>query len=62
MSTLLVFLILPSKVHADAIIDLQYRGGKITTMSEMSLKLGLKFDFERNTSTNTGYEEKLHHK
>ena len=26
------------------------------------LKMGLKFDFERNTSTNTGYQEKLYHK
>ena len=31
-------LILPFKVHADAIIDLQHRGGKMATMSEMSLK------------------------
>ena len=59
---LAMFLILPFKVHADATIDLQYRGGKMATMSEMSLKMGLKFDFERNTSTNTGYQEKLHHK
>ena len=33
---------LTSKVLADAINDLQYRGGKMATMSEMSLKNGLK--------------------
>ena len=49
-------LFLPSKVHADAINDLQYSKGKMATMSEMSLKMGLKFDFERNTL----YQEKLH--
>ena len=54
------FFILPSKLHADAINDLQYRVGKMATMSEMSY--GFKFDFERNTSNNTGYQEKLHHK
>ena len=46
----------------NTINDLQYRGGKMATMSEMSLKMGLNFDFERNTSTNTAYQEKLHHK
>ena len=56
------FLILTSKVFADVINYLQYRGGKMATMSDMSLKMGLKFDFERNTSANTGYEEKLQRK
>ena len=56
------FLILPSKIHADAKNYLQYCRGKMATMSEMSLEVGLKFGFERNTSTNTGYQEKLHHK
>ena len=59
---LFLFLFLPSKVYADAINNLQYRGGKMATMSEMSLKMGLKFDFERNISKNIGYQEKLHHK
>ena len=31
-------------------------------ISEMSIKMDLKLDFEKNTSTNTGYQEKLHHK
>ena len=39
------FLIVPSKAHADAINDLQYRGGKITMMSEMSLKNGIQDSF-----------------
>ena len=45
------FLILPSKLHADAINDLQYCDGKIATMS---LKIALKLDIGRNTNTNTG--------
>ena len=51
------FQILPFKVHADVVIYLQYHGGKIATMSEMFLKMGLKFGYQRNTSTNTGYQE-----
>ena len=39
-----------------------YCGGKIATMSGISLKMGSKFDFERNTSTNTGNQEKLYNK
>ena len=34
----------------------------MATMSEICLKMGFKLEFERNTSTNTGYQEKLHHK
>ena len=40
-----LLLILPFKVHADAINDLQYRGGKMATMSDMSLKIGHKVCF-----------------
>jgi len=58
----LFLLLLPSKVKADVINDLQYRGGKMATMSEISFKMGIKFDFERNTITNTGYQEKPHRK
>ena len=32
------FLLLPSKIHADAINDLQYCGAKMATMSEMFVK------------------------
>ena len=39
------FFILPSKEHGDATDDLQYFGGKTATMSEMSLKNGLKVWF-----------------
>ena len=42
--------ILCSKKHLDSINDLQYHGDKIAIVSEMSLKMGLKFDFERYTS------------
>ena len=52
-----VFLFLPSKVHADAINDLQYCKGKMATMSEMSLKMGLKFNLERNTRTKQGIKK-----
>ena len=35
-----VFLLLRSKVKADAINDLQYRGAKMTTNSDMFVKYG----------------------
>ena len=54
-------LLLPSKVHADDINDLQYLGAKMATKSEMRVKYGHTVFFERNTSTNTDYQEKLHH-
>ena len=45
--------LLPSKVHADALNDLQYCSGKMTTKSKMYLNIGTKFVSKRNTSTNT---------
>ena len=39
------FLLLPYKVHADAINDLQYREAKTAAESEMFLTYGLKVDF-----------------
>ena len=32
------FLLLPSKIHADAINDLQYRRAKMVTMSDLFVK------------------------
>ena len=55
-----VFLLLRS--YAVAINDLQYCRDKMAENSEMFLKYGHNFFVERNTSTNTGYLEKLHHK
>ena len=49
------FLLLRSKVKADAINDLQYCEAKRVTNSDMFVK------YERNTSTKTGGLEKLHH-
>ena len=51
-------LFLCSKVHADAINELHYCGGKMAIMSEMSQKMGIKFDFERNAGKNIGYQQK----
>ena len=55
-------LLLPSKVHAYAINDLQYRRVKMAKMSETFcfFNIGMTFIFERNKSKNTGYQEKLH--
>ena len=39
---------------ADAINDFQYRRAKMATNSDMFVNMGIKFIFERNTSTNTG--------
>ena len=40
-------------MHADAINDLPDGIGKITTMSEMSQKMGLKSDFEKKIKVQT---------
>ena len=44
-----------------AINDWQYCGAKMKTKSEMYAKYGHQLIIKRNTSTNTGYQEKLHH-
>ena len=42
--------------------DLQYCEDKMAIMLDIFHKMGLMLDFWRNTSTNTGCQEKLHHK
>ena len=44
------FLLLPSKVQADGINGLQYRGAKMATNSDMFVNMGLKFIFELGSS------------
>ena len=39
------FLLLPSKIHADAINDMQYCEAKMATKSEMFVKCGHKDNF-----------------
>ena len=49
------FLLLPSKVHADALNDWQHPKAKIATKSEMYMKYGRAIYCWRNASTITGY-------
>ena len=52
------FLLLPSKIHADVINDLQYRGAKMATMSEMVVKHKHQVYFWENYNYKHGLSKK----
>ena len=58
MANFIDFLLLPNKVYADAINDLQYRVTKMHTKSEKHIKYWHAIIFSRNVSTKTRYQEK----